>query len=122
VGGLGAGPCTVVDGGVSVLVREGRVGSDQGADGAGDRRSDSAGVVAPGGPTAFLRRIKWLPGLALSAALAGPWFVAIYFVARGDFYRVMVDQHVLHRMAGGMETHGAPPGYYTATILGTFCP
>jgi 4-amino-4-deoxy-L-arabinose transferase-like glycosyltransferase len=75
-----------------------------------------------GGPTAFLRRLKFLPGLALFAAIAAPWFVAIYFVSHGDFYRVMVGQHVVYRMTHGMESHGSPPGYYTATIIGTFYP
>jgi 4-amino-4-deoxy-L-arabinose transferase-like glycosyltransferase len=75
-----------------------------------------------GGPTAFLRRLRWLPGLALFAAIVAPWSVAIYFVSHGDFYRVMVGQHVLQRMTTGLETHGGFPGYYAATILGTFYP
>lgn len=75
-----------------------------------------------GGPTAFIRRLKWLPGLALFVGIVAPWFVAIYFVSHGDFYRVMVGQHVIHRMTHGMESHGAFPGYYTATVLGTFYP
>jgi 4-amino-4-deoxy-L-arabinose transferase-like glycosyltransferase len=75
-----------------------------------------------GGPVAFLRRLKWLPGLALFAAIAAPWFVAIYVVSHGDFYREMVGRHVVFRMTHGMESHGAFPGYYTATILGTFYP
>jgi 4-amino-4-deoxy-L-arabinose transferase-like glycosyltransferase len=75
-----------------------------------------------GGPTAFLRRLKWLPGLALFLAIAAPWFIAIYFVSHGDFYREMVGKHVIQRMTHGMETHGGFPGYYVATILGTFYP
>jgi 4-amino-4-deoxy-L-arabinose transferase-like glycosyltransferase len=75
-----------------------------------------------GGPTAFLRRLKWLPGLALCAALLAPWCVAIYLASHGDFYRVMVGRHVLHRMTHAMESHGGFPGYYVAMILGMFYP
>jgi 4-amino-4-deoxy-L-arabinose transferase-like glycosyltransferase len=74
------------------------------------------------GPTAFLRRLQWLPGLALFAALLAPWAVAIHFASHGDFYRVMVGRHVLHRMTHAMESHGGFPGYYVMTILGTFYP
>jgi 4-amino-4-deoxy-L-arabinose transferase-like glycosyltransferase len=75
-----------------------------------------------GGPTAYVRRLKWLPGLALFALLVAPWFLAIDYVSHGDFYRVMVGGHVIHRVTTGMETHGGLPGYYTATVFTTFYP
>ena len=77
-----------------------------------------------GGPTDCWKRsrLRWGWGLAGFLLLTAPWYVAIGLASHGDFYRVMVGRHVIHRMTTGMEDHGGFPGYYLATSLATFYP
>src|SRR5918998_3186043 len=77
-----------------------------------------------GGPTDCWKRsrLRWGWGLAGFLLLTAPWYVAIGLASQGDFYRVMVGRHVIHRMTTGMEDHGGFPGYYLVTALGTFYP
>lgn len=75
-----------------------------------------------GGPTACWRRLRWRAGLAWFVLLAAPWFLAIGIESRGDFFRVAMGHHVIHRVATGMEQHGAFPGFYVLTSLVTFHP
>jgi 4-amino-4-deoxy-L-arabinose transferase-like glycosyltransferase len=83
-----------------------------------------AGVAswAWGGPTACWRRLRWRWGVPGFILLTAPWYVAIGIISGGDFYRVSMGHHVLHRMTTGMETHGGFPGYYVAFTLGVFYP
>jgi 4-amino-4-deoxy-L-arabinose transferase-like glycosyltransferase len=83
-----------------------------------------AGVVswAWGGPTACWRRLRWRWGVPGFVLLTAPWYVAIGLISHGEFYRVSMGQHVIHRMTTGMETHGGFPGYYVAFTLGVFYP
>ncbi len=77
-----------------------------------------------GGPTDCWKRsrLRWGWGLAGFALLTAPWYVAIGLASHGDFYRVMVGRHVIHRMTTGMEDHGGFPGYYLVASLATFYP
>ncbi len=82
----------------------------------------SAGVSALwGGPRDWWRRLHWGPGLVGFALITAPWYIAIGIVSHGEFYRVAMGKHVIHRMTTGMETHGGFPGYYVAgTLLGMY--
>ena len=75
-----------------------------------------------GGPTAYLRNLRWRWGPALFLLLTAPWFVAIGIVSRGDFYKVSMGYHVVRRMTTGIEQHGGFPGYYLVTAAGLFYP
>lgn len=69
-----------------------------------------------------LGRLRPLPGLALTLALAAPWFVAIWIVSDGAFFARSVGDDLLAKIAEGQEKHGAPPGLYLALVWGTFWP
>ncbi len=68
-----------------------------------------------------LRALRPLPGLALAALIAAPWFVAIS-LGDSNFLQEAVGQDLLPKLIGGQEAHGAPPGYYLATVTLTFWP
>ena len=71
---------------------------------------------------AVLRALRPLPGLALMAALAVPWFAAISMVSDGDFWTRSLGQDMLAKIGTGQESHGAPPGSYLALVWVTFWP
>ena len=68
-----------------------------------------------------LRALRPLPGLALAALIAAPWFIAIS-LGDSNFLQEAVGQDLLPKLIGGQEAHGAPPGYYLATVTLTFWP
>ena len=75
-----------------------------------------------GGPTAWLRRLRWSWGLPIYVLITAPWYIAIGIISRGEFYRVSMGYHVIRRMTTGLETHGGWPGYYLVLSLGVFYP
>lgn len=60
----------------------------------------------------WLGRTKPLMGLVLTLALVLPWFVAIWLQSRGQFYQQSLGHDFATKLAGGQESHGAPPGYF----------
>ncbi|MFG1465390.1 glycosyltransferase family 39 protein [Xanthobacter sp. DSM 24535] len=70
----------------------------------------------------FLRRLKPLPGLLWCALICLPWFVAIYFVTNGAFYKLAVGVDMLGKVTDGQEGHWGPPGTYLLAMWGTFWP
>lgn len=70
----------------------------------------------------FLRRLKPLPGLAWCALICLPWFIAIYFVTNGAFYKLAVGVDMLGKVTDGQEGHWGPPGTYLLAMWGTFWP
>lgn len=83
-----------------------------------------AGLVslAWGGPSSCWGRLQWTWGPAAFVAITAPWYVAIGIISHGEFFRVSMGKHVVHRMTTGMETHGGFPGYYVVGTLLTFYP
>ena len=75
-----------------------------------------------GGPRAWWGRLHWVWGLLGFLAIAAPWYVAIGIISEGEFYRISMGKHVIHRMTTGMETHGGFPGYYLVGSLLGFYP
>jgi 4-amino-4-deoxy-L-arabinose transferase-like glycosyltransferase len=65
--------------------------------------------------------LRPLPGIALSALIAAPWFIAIS-LGDSNFLQEAVGQDLLPKLIGGQEAHGAPPGYYLLTATLTFWP
>ncbi len=71
---------------------------------------------------------RWLkilrPGLGLPMALAIvlPWAVAIGLATNGMFYETSLGHDFALKLVGEQESHGAPPGYYTAIASLTFWP
>ena len=64
------------------------------------------------------REARWLgatrplPGVLLLLALVLPWLIAIGIQSHGQFYQRALGHDFAAKLAGGQESHGAPPGYY----------
>lgn len=71
---------------------------------------------------AWLKRLKPLAGLAIVAAIAAPWLIAITVKTGGSFFAESVGHDMMGKVAGGQEGKGLPPGYYLGTFWVTFAP
>lgn len=64
------------------------------------------------------RRAGWLLalrpawGVLIAAAIALPWYVAIYFESEGAFFQRSAGQNFLGKLFEGEQGHGFPPGYH----------
>ena len=64
------------------------------------------------------RRAPWLPnlgwtwGIALILLVVGPWALAITVMTDGAFWSGAVMGDMVAKLAGGRESHGAPPGLH----------
>ena len=63
----------------------------------------------------WLRDLKPLRGVVLTALVALPWLVLITWKAGSAFWYEAVVQDLFGKVAGGQESHGAWPGYYALT-------
>jgi 4-amino-4-deoxy-L-arabinose transferase-like glycosyltransferase len=90
-------------------------------------------VIMIAGLTAFVlvlydRKIGWLmrlrpwPGIAITAAITLPWVIAIMISTQGAFLTQSLSHDLVAKLAGGQESHGAPPGTYLAFFPVTFWP
>lgn len=70
----------------------------------------------------WIARLRPLTGLVLFAIVAAPWFVAIGMATDGSFFAESIGKDMLAKVAGGQESHGAPPGLYLALAPLTFWP
>jgi len=61
----------------------------------------------------WLKTLGWGWGLILFAAVVGPWAWAVTVATDGGFWRAAVVGDLAPKLAGGQETHGAPPGYHS---------
>jgi len=65
------------------------------------------------------RRAGWLAkldaywGLILFLIIVGPWAGAVTVATDGGFWSSALAGDLAPKLAGGQETHGAPPGYHT---------
>ena len=62
---------------------------------------------------AWLGRLNWVWGLIILAAICGPWAWAVTVATDGGFWSAALGGDLAPKLAGGQETHGAPPGYHT---------
>jgi 4-amino-4-deoxy-L-arabinose transferase-like glycosyltransferase len=70
----------------------------------------------------WLRGMKPLRGLAIVAALASPWAIAIGLATRWTFFQQALGGDLLSKVASGQESHGFPPGYYLLLMPLTLWP
>ena len=70
----------------------------------------------------WLARLRPGLGLAVALAIVLPWLIAIGLASHGAFFEKSLGQDFAQKLAGGQETHGAPPGYYAALASLTFWP
>jgi 4-amino-4-deoxy-L-arabinose transferase-like glycosyltransferase len=62
---------------------------------------------------AWLGRLNWVWGLIILVAICGPWAWAVTVATDGGFWSAALGGDLAPKLAGGQETHGAPPGYHT---------
>ncbi|MFM8375290.1 MAG: ArnT family glycosyltransferase, partial [Phenylobacterium sp.] len=56
--------------------------------------------------------IGWAWGVILSAAIVGPWAWAVTIATDGAFWSAAIGGDLAPKLAGGHESHGAPPGMH----------
>ena len=61
----------------------------------------------------WLARLNWIWGLIILVAICGPWAGAVTVATDGGFWSAALGGDLAPKLAGGQETHGAPPGYHT---------
>jgi 4-amino-4-deoxy-L-arabinose transferase-like glycosyltransferase len=62
--------------------------------------------------TGWLAGLKWWWGLIIILAVVGPWAGAVMVATDGGFWSEAVGGDLAPKLAGGQESHGAPPGYH----------
>lgn len=72
--------------------------------------------------TKWMLRLRPWPGIAITLAIALPWLVVITIASHGAFLTQSLGGDMATKLAGGQETHGAPPGTYLALFPVTFWP
>ncbi len=70
----------------------------------------------------WFRPMRPVLGLLVTAAVAGPWFVAISQVTDGAFVGDAIKSDLLPKIIGVQDSHGGWPGYYLLLSLATFWP
>jgi len=70
----------------------------------------------------WLKSLKPLMGLALTAILVSPWMIAIALATRGAFFQQALVGDLLSKVASGQESHGFPPGFYLLLMPLTLWP
>ena len=61
----------------------------------------------------WLLGMRWWWGLIIVALIVGPWAGAVTVATDGAFWSAALGGDLAPKLAGGQETHGAPPGYHT---------
>jgi 4-amino-4-deoxy-L-arabinose transferase-like glycosyltransferase len=61
----------------------------------------------------WLGRLNWYWGLILFLIIVGPWAGAVTVATDGGFWSKALAGDLAPKLAGGQESHGAPPGYHT---------
>jgi 4-amino-4-deoxy-L-arabinose transferase-like glycosyltransferase len=62
--------------------------------------------------TGWLAGLRWWWGLIIVLAIVGPWAGAVTVATDGGFWTEAVGSDLAPKLAGGQESHGAPPGYH----------
>ena len=60
----------------------------------------------------WARNLGWGWGLVFVAAVVGPWAMAITVATDGGFWGAALSGDLAPKLAGGQESHGAPPGVH----------
>jgi 4-amino-4-deoxy-L-arabinose transferase-like glycosyltransferase len=59
----------------------------------------------------WLKAIRPGWGVALTFLIVAPWLIAIWRESQGAFFQQSLGNDFAAKLAGGQESHGAPPGY-----------
>lgn len=59
----------------------------------------------------WLKATKPAWGAALTFLIVAPWLIAIWRESQGTFFQQSLGNDFAAKLAGGQESHGAPPGY-----------
>ncbi len=70
----------------------------------------------------WLGRLRPWPGAAIALGVALPWLAAITIASHGAFLDQSLGGDMASKIAGGQESHGAPPGAYLAMFPAAFWP
>jgi 4-amino-4-deoxy-L-arabinose transferase-like glycosyltransferase len=70
----------------------------------------------------WLKGMKPLTGLAITAILVSPWMIAIALATKGAFFQQALVGDLLNKVASGQESHGFPPGFYLLLMPLTLWP
>lgn len=70
----------------------------------------------------WLKTLRPLVGIGLTILIVAPWAIAITLQSHGQFYQQSLGNDFAAKLAGGQESHGAPPGYFLALVTLTFWP
>ena len=70
----------------------------------------------------WLTRTRPAAGIAVMLLIALPWAIAIWIQSHGAFFAQSVGNDFAAKLAGGQETHGAPPGYYLLLVSAALWP
>lgn len=70
----------------------------------------------------WLKRLGWGWGLPLLLLIVGPWALAITIATDGGFWREALVGDLAPKVAGGHESHGAPPGLHLLLLPVLFFP
>jgi 4-amino-4-deoxy-L-arabinose transferase-like glycosyltransferase len=60
----------------------------------------------------WLGSLRWYWGLIIVLAVIGPWAGAVTVATDGGFWSQALGSDLAPKLAGGQESHGAPPGYH----------
>lgn len=60
----------------------------------------------------WMAGLKWWWGLVILMAVVGPWAGAVTVATDGGFWTEAIGADLAPKLAGGQESHGAPPGYH----------
>jgi 4-amino-4-deoxy-L-arabinose transferase-like glycosyltransferase len=70
----------------------------------------------------WLLTLKPLVGLAFTALVVAPWFIAIMTKSAGLFWQESVGKDMLGKIGAVQKQHWAPPGTYLVAFFATFWP
>jgi 4-amino-4-deoxy-L-arabinose transferase-like glycosyltransferase len=70
----------------------------------------------------WLKTLRPVTGLLILILVVAPWAIAIGLATHGQFFADAVGSDMATKLAGGQESHGAPPGTYFVLAILTFWP
>lgn len=82
----------------------------------------AAALCVQGRGWRWLAALRPWPGVAVTLALALPWYVAITIVTQGEFFATALGWNALGKVTEAHQGHGGPPGFYTLLVWITFWP